>query len=728
MECDLRRIKAAEARHRRVTFPTQIGTLTGRIEQSQLERDVPGDVYTELIAIHPGEYLTLQSAFHFRVLRGAVEFNGHVYTPRQRTYTKVLVPSWHPPERMVSLCDGNHTAGFTAERSASTSCHECRRIVTQNFFGGSSCAIRARVAEDTALMEKHFNMTKAEVKRSPESDDPDSDAIKFYDAKHPFFSTGTLVSFITHTCAFGTTNIRNVLVPPIRTKITLPQLIQAARALLKLCTKGDRLPVLMVHGDKGAGKSTSIMYIVNYLLNHVNTVALLDTDVGQPIFSPPGTISLKFVDQPINAPPHALLAEYRPDVTYLIGDVKVINPSMMLRHTHRCFEIYTSAVGDDRSVPLVVNTFGWISGMGAKLLESIAAITKTGVMLKLNSKHLKGVTLPPITTHHELENVLRENLTIAQESTEPGFGLQTEAFPIHRIVVEQCGAKLPWDTDSCTIIETLCHSQARKLAEEGAQSLKANCSDEPSCLLHLWAQFSRIGGPESEVAGPNDLRWLRACSILNSSFGDAMHFPQLLHEEFFGSIKTTTFRRYVRRPHLFKTPNQLLLMAERYSFVVRIHTPLQGIEELCPFIAGTFVALCRGHCEHPMSTEIAEDWEFIAYVYVHYLNADDMTMLISHSQRETREQLLAANLVVVCPTVGLDTIPTRLCPKPKYECTEASADRTDAFWKPRELSTSQFVPFRRNHLLHMINAHGAGNAAGNSRKNIKRHKQDVKSE
>lgn len=45
-----------------------------------------------------------------------------------------------------------------------------------------------------------------------------------------------------------------------------------------------------------------------------------------------------------------------------------------------------------------------------------------------------------------------------------------------------------------------------------------------------------------------------------------------------------------------------------------------------PVIAGSMAALCSGKCELQLSNEVAPDWTFIGFVYVHYLNAEDMTV------------------------------------------------------------------------------------------------------
>ena len=66
----------------------------------------------------------------------------------------------------------------------------------------------------------------------------------------------------------------------------------------------NRTPTTVVCGPKGAGKSTFARYLVNATLPHTSVVAYLDTDVGQPEFTPSGMVSLHLLTQPILGPAH----------------------------------------------------------------------------------------------------------------------------------------------------------------------------------------------------------------------------------------------------------------------------------------------------------------------------------------------------------------------------------------------------------------------------------------
>ena len=59
----------------------------------------------------------------------------------------------------------------------------------------------------------------------------------------------------------------------------------------------------LVCGPRNAGKSSFCRQLVNSLLNSNQVVAYLEGDCGQPEFTPPGSVSLVFVDSVVVGPP-----------------------------------------------------------------------------------------------------------------------------------------------------------------------------------------------------------------------------------------------------------------------------------------------------------------------------------------------------------------------------------------------------------------------------------------
>ena len=70
---------------------------------------------------------------------------------------------------------------------------------------------------------------------------------------------------------------------------------QAVEAVCAAAAGGAPV-VVAVLGPKGVGKSSLARLTANRLLDVAPTVAFLDSDVGQPEFSPPGLLSLHLLD------------------------------------------------------------------------------------------------------------------------------------------------------------------------------------------------------------------------------------------------------------------------------------------------------------------------------------------------------------------------------------------------------------------------------------------------
>lgn len=144
---------------------------------------------------------------------------------------------------------------------------------------------------------------------------------------------------------------------------------------------------ILVCGAKGVGKSTYVRYITNRLLStnerNVTEVAILDCDVGQTELSPPGMLTLTVVKRPILSPAHA----------HMVCGAQNSHFRLVDRHEGACFygfttsktnpESFTAAVShlmdkytnlcNERGykIPLVVNTDGWVKGLGFEILSCI---------------------------------------------------------------------------------------------------------------------------------------------------------------------------------------------------------------------------------------------------------------------------------------------------------------------------------------------------------------------
>lgn len=141
---------------------------------------------------------------------------------------------------------------------------------------------------------------------------------------------------------------------------------------------------ILVCGGKGVGKSTMVRYLINRLLSQegMNKIALLDCDAGQPEFSAPGMLSLTIVTKPIFSPPHTHIICGREDkytiecehemASFYGFTTSKINPVRYVESVRSLLQRYETMCSQmDEKIPLVINTDGWVKGMGYEILSSV---------------------------------------------------------------------------------------------------------------------------------------------------------------------------------------------------------------------------------------------------------------------------------------------------------------------------------------------------------------------
>lgn len=139
--------------------------------------------------------------------------------------------------------------------------------------------------------------------------------------------------------------------------------------------------VTLLKGPKRSGKSTLSREVVNRLLSSYARVAYLDCDLGQSEFGAGGTVGLYLLDSPLLGP-----AFTHPRDAVRAHFIGSLNPRLESEHYIACIadllehfrynEQYPSQSSSSSRkiadiVPLVVNTQGWVKGLGAELLTEI---------------------------------------------------------------------------------------------------------------------------------------------------------------------------------------------------------------------------------------------------------------------------------------------------------------------------------------------------------------------
>ncbi|XP_030531197.2 polynucleotide 5'-hydroxyl-kinase NOL9 [Rhodamnia argentea] len=165
------------------------------------------------------------------------------------------------------------------------------------------------------------------------------------------------------------------------------------------CSVASSPPVALICGAKNCGKTTLSRHLLNVLLQRYKRVAYLDTDVGQPEFTPPGFLSLTIVDK--LTPDLTIPCLKTPERCFFFGDISakrdpaaylkcIFALSDYLREEHQGLNR-----GEDPAVvglPLVINTPGWVKGVGydvlVKTLKYIAPTHVVKINISVESKNL----------------------------------------------------------------------------------------------------------------------------------------------------------------------------------------------------------------------------------------------------------------------------------------------------------------------------------------------------
>ncbi|KAG0199154.1 Polynucleotide 5'-hydroxyl-kinase grc3 [Mortierella sp. GBA30] len=173
-----------------------------------------------------------------------------------------------------------------------------------------------------------------------------------------------------------------------------------------------RPPVSVVCGGKKMGKSTFSRMILNRMLNRYRKVAFIECDVGQSEFTPVGMVALHVVETPaLGAPfthprqPYRAFfvgnSTPRDDPDYYMACIKELVKTYYAEVSHtRSWEDndddYHSDDDDDEHIPLVINTQGWIKGMGYDLLLQLLDYTAPSHIFGFHSPSSGESNLPQI--------------------------------------------------------------------------------------------------------------------------------------------------------------------------------------------------------------------------------------------------------------------------------------------------------------------------------------------
>ena len=161
--------------------------------------------------------------------------------------------------------------------------------------------------------------------------------------------------------------------------------------ITKLLTNQSSRPTsVIVCGPKKSGKSTFCRTLVNAILTrpqshtHVsgrtaidNCVAFLDLDPGQPEYSPPGELSLILLRSCVLGPPftHPMIVQGSGNTLVRAHHLGSTSPREDPAYYKKCaldlLNQYRKIITRYPSCPLIVNSAGWVQGIGLEVLLDI---------------------------------------------------------------------------------------------------------------------------------------------------------------------------------------------------------------------------------------------------------------------------------------------------------------------------------------------------------------------
>jgi polynucleotide 5'-hydroxyl-kinase GRC3/NOL9 len=192
--------------------------------------------------------------------------------------------------------------------------------------------------------------------------------------------------------------------PNVKTMQIPPSWSSGVNQLLSACKSSEDAQVTLICGSKRMGKSTFSRYVVNRMLEKHERVVFLEADIGQPEFGIQGVVSLHVLDKPLLGPPFAN-SHLEAKRSLFIGstsprddpDYYTASLVELLLVWRQEFGVY----GDDDATsgfspaPLIINTHGWIKGLGYDLLMDLIHTAAPNFIFAFQSTATQSRNLPP---------------------------------------------------------------------------------------------------------------------------------------------------------------------------------------------------------------------------------------------------------------------------------------------------------------------------------------------
>ncbi|KAK0256971.1 Polynucleotide 5'-hydroxyl-kinase grc3 [Friedmanniomyces endolithicus] len=205
--------------------------------------------------------------------------------------------------------------------------------------------------------------------------------------------------------------------------------------LSRLSTEVDSTARFMAVGAKSSGKSTFNRILCNALISKpsLQKILYLDLDPGQPEFGPSGQLSLVEVTAPILGPPFTHPSSARSPNYSLLRAHTIAATSFKDDPAHYVACATELVQHADRQYPLIVNSCGWVSGLGASVLHDLTqALSITQVVLLEPLDAGLTAALQTSCTDATFHRLPRQPARPTARTPAESRGMQTMAYFHHR--------------------------------------------------------------------------------------------------------------------------------------------------------------------------------------------------------------------------------------------------------------------------------------------------------
>lgn len=172
-----------------------------------------------------------------------------------------------------------------------------------------------------------------------------------------------------------------------RRLITDPCIVDIAQRMLSRWRENE-WSCTLIAGGKNVGKSTSVRYLINSLLQECSKVILVDVDPGQAECTPPGCISYSLIEEPLMGPnfTHLKIPVYQ----LFIDDVNVAQ--CVTRYLEGIKMLMERLKGDPElsRLPVVVNTMGFAKNLGWDIAIFTIKLIRPSIIMQIMSSKRKN--------------------------------------------------------------------------------------------------------------------------------------------------------------------------------------------------------------------------------------------------------------------------------------------------------------------------------------------------